>query len=206
MKHDPKQTLIYHITDVANLAGILADGGVHSDATMAARNPTVIGYVHIKERRLKEIRVPCCGNRFVGEFVPFYFCPRSPMLFAINKGNAGRPPGCQSSIIHLVSTMAAGIATGRAWAVSSGNAGATHATYSAQVQALDALDWNAIRTDQWKGMQHQKAAEFLLADFFPWHSIESVGCANLEVARQVSSSVQCHSHCTLVEVKQNWYY
>ena len=52
---------------------------------MAQRNPTVIGYTHIKERRMKQIRVACCGGRFVGEFVPFYYCPRSPMLFTTNK-------------------------------------------------------------------------------------------------------------------------
>ncbi len=76
----PENVLIYHITDVANLPGILAEGGLHSDVAMAQRNPTVIGYTHIKERRMKQIRVGCCGGRFVGEFVAFYYCPRSPML------------------------------------------------------------------------------------------------------------------------------
>ena len=73
MIHRPDQTLIYHITDVANLPGILASGGLHSDVAMAQLNTEVIGYVHIKQRRMTEIRVSCCGNRFVGEFVPFYF-------------------------------------------------------------------------------------------------------------------------------------
>ncbi len=68
---NPEQALIYHITDVANLPGILAEGGLRSDAAMAEKNPTVIAYGHIKERRLKQIQVTCCGGRFVGEFVPF---------------------------------------------------------------------------------------------------------------------------------------
>ena len=79
MSQAPENICIYHITDVANLTCILADGGLHSDAVMVKRNPEIIGYDHIKKRRLKEIPVPCCEWRRVGEFVPFYFCPRSPM-------------------------------------------------------------------------------------------------------------------------------
>lgn len=84
MSANPEQALIYHITDVENLPGILAASGLRSDAVMAEKNPTVIGYGHIKERRLKQNQVACCGGRFVGEFVPFHFCPRSPMLYTTN--------------------------------------------------------------------------------------------------------------------------
>jgi hypothetical protein len=108
MSRNPEQVLIYHITDVANLPGIIKDQALHSDAVMAKRDPEIIGYGHIKKRRLHEIVVPCCECRKVGEFVPFYFCPRSPMLFTLNKGYTGRPAGCQTTVIHLVSTMAAG--------------------------------------------------------------------------------------------------
>lgn len=87
MQVNPEEILIYHITDVANLSGILTAGGLHSDAVMALKHPeVVIGYDHIKLRRLRELTVPCCGDRHVGEFVPFYFCPRSPMLLAVNNG------------------------------------------------------------------------------------------------------------------------
>lgn len=82
MSANPEQALIFHITDLADLPGILAENGLRSDAVMAEKNPTVIGYGHIKERRLKEIRVAFCAGRFVGEFVPSYFCPRSPMLLS----------------------------------------------------------------------------------------------------------------------------
>ena len=139
------QVLIYHITDVENLPSILRDGGLHSDAVMAQRNPTVIGYSHIKERRLTQITVPCCSNRFVGEFVPFYFCPRSPMLFTINQGNTGRPPGCQETIVHLVSSVGVAVGLGQAWAISDGNAGAFHTYFDSTLDALEGLDWPAIR-------------------------------------------------------------
>jgi len=206
MARDPEKVLIYHITDVANLQGILTDKGLWSDAVMVKRNPEIIGYDHIKKRRLKEIPVPCCQWRYVGEFVPFYFCPRSPMLFTINIGKTGRPPGCQHTIVHLVSTMAAGIATGKAWAVSSGNAGAFHTTYSSNLEALDELDWPAIRAVQWQGKQHQKSAEFLVADSFPWTAIQEIGCQNSATAGKVRAVIADAGHRPPVAIKTNWYY
>jgi hypothetical protein len=206
MPHDPEQILIYHITDVTNLPAVIAENGLCSDAVMVKRSPEIIGYDHIKKRRLKEIPVPCCEWRKVGEFVPFYFCPRSPMLFTINKGNTGRPVGCQKTILHLVSTMAAGIATGKVWAISSGNAGAYHSTFSTKLDALDTLDWVAIRATQWQGNQHQKSAEFLMADFFPWAAINEIGCENSATADTVRKLLVNAAHQPAVTVKTNWYY
>ena len=201
----PEQILIYHITDVENLPGILAAGGLRSDAAMAALHE-VIGYSHIKERRLKEIRVPCCAQRFVGEFVPFYFCARSPMLFTINKGNTGRPAGCQRSIVHLVSTVAMGVGLARAWAISDGNAGTFHTSFYAALDAIETLDWPAIRATDWRGKTHQKSAEFLVADFLPWAGIQEIGCHNAVVAGRVQTLLHNQMHRPVVTVQPNWYY
>ena len=207
MSHTPEKTFIYHITDVENLPGILAENGLHSDAAMVKREPgVIIGYDHIKKRRLKDIPIPCCTWRRVGEFVPFYFCPRSPMLFTINKGNTGRQAGCQKTIVHFVSTMAAGIATGKAWAVSSGNAGAFHTTFKASTEALDELDWTAIRAVSWQGKQHQKSAEFLVADFFPWTAIQEIGCQNAATLGRVRELIGAAPHQPPVALQPNWYY
>lgn len=206
MNHRPDQTFIYHITDIENLPSILANSGLRSDAAMAQHDPTVIGYGHIKQRRMTEIRVDCCGGRFVGEFVPFYFCPRSPMLYTINRGHTGRPPGCQRTIVHLVSTLAAGISQNRPWAISDGNAGAFHTTFSAELSALAGLDWAAIRATQWNGRTHQKSAEFLLADFFDWSSFHAVGCYNNETALQVQNMLTHNILRPTVSVQSNWYY
>ena len=206
MTHRPDQVLIYHITEVENLPGILAGGGLRSDAAMAQHNPAVIGYEHIKQRRMTEIRVDCCGGRFVGQFVPFYFCPRSPMLYTVNLGKTGRAPGCQRSIIHLVSTLSTGISQNRPWAISDGNAGAFHAAFSTNLAALAGLDWAAIRATQWQSRTHQKSAEFLLADFFDWSGFFAVGCQNEATAQQVQNMLMQTVHRPTVKIEPDWYY
>jgi hypothetical protein len=202
----PEQALIYHITDVANLPGILLEGGLRSDVSMEQKNPTVIGYAHIKERRMKQLRMPCCNGRFVGEFVPFYFCPCSPMLFAINNGNTGRPAGCQRTIVHLVSSVQTAIGLGQAWAVSDGNAGASHTWFGSSLDAIKTLDWAAIRATDWRGKTHQKSAEFLVAEFFPWTGFQAIGCHNNSVVKQVEDLVNSQHHRPAITVQPAWYY
>ena len=155
---------------------------------------------------MEEITVPCCGNRFVGEFVPFYFCPRSPMLYTVNIGNTGRPVGCQRSIVHLVSTVEVAISQGKDWAVSDGNAGAFHTSFYAKLDAIAGLDWESIRATNWQGRTHQKMAEFLVADSFPWTGIKQIGCHNAKVAGQVNALLQNQAHLPVVNVQPSWYY
>ena len=206
---DPQRTAAFHITDVSNLAAILARGGLLSDAQMVARAHTNIGYDHIKQRRLSEIQIGCCpGQPFVGAFVPFYYCPRSVMLFTINRGNTGLAVGCQTTIIHLVFRVATLAGLGHDWAISDGNAGAYHALFYNELGKLSELDWAAIRATSWKGLTHQKQAEFLVKDFVPWSAVEMIGCHD-EAAASAVRDVLAHgnaSHIPRIEVKRSWYY
>lgn len=208
MPLDLKKTYIYHITDVSNLPAILAAGGLQSDAVIRqSGGPTTgIGYDHIKERRLNEYRVPCAGNRFVGEFVPFYYCPRSPMLFTVNIGKTGRPKGCQSNIIHMVSSVQIAIDLGWPWALSDGNAGAGYAQTYANEAMLDNLDWGAIEARDWRGKTHAKMAEFLVADFFPWTCFMAIGCHNVQVVEQVVKLLANSAHKPKILTTPTWYY
>ena len=65
---------IYHITHVDNLARIVADGCLWSDAQRIARGLASmnIGYTHIKERRMKRPVLVAAGGT-LGQYVPFNF-------------------------------------------------------------------------------------------------------------------------------------
>ena len=84
----PATIRVYHITHVANLPAIAASGVLLSDATMIARGgPTAgIGMHGIKGRRLT-LPGACHPGDSVGDYVPFYFCPRSIMLYVIHCAN-----------------------------------------------------------------------------------------------------------------------
>ena len=85
----PAHPKIYHIVHVDRLASIVADGCLLCDAEIARREPvgTTIGMNHIKQRRLTELSLQSYPDLYVGACVPFYFCPRSVMLYVINQAN-----------------------------------------------------------------------------------------------------------------------
>src|SRR5437867_3296151 len=104
MHRVPAQPKIYHILHIDRLASVLATGGLWCDAEMQRRGGigTTIGMSRIKQRRLA-LPVSCHPGDYVGDRVPFYFCPRSIMLYIIFMANhedlAYR--GGQGPILHL---------------------------------------------------------------------------------------------------------
>ena len=101
----PDRPKLYHIVHVDRLASIVSDGFLWSDATVARRGlgGTTIGMSKIKHRRLKELTLASHPGLHVGECVPFYFCPRSVMLYVIRRADHSelRYRGGQEPILHL---------------------------------------------------------------------------------------------------------
>lgn len=201
---------VYHITDIKNLTSIIATPGLVSDARMQGFASTVIGHGHIKARRLTEYRVGCFNPApFVGEFVPFYYCPRSVMLYTINKGGVdGLPAGSQRTVLHLVTRTDVLMNLGRDWAISDGNAGAAHTSFYNDVSGFQQLSWDAINSRHWPGLTHQKCAEFLVRDHVPWTAISHIGCFDEDVAAQVNQlfDALAVAHRPQVQVVKGWYY
>ena len=82
----PENPKIYHITHIKNLEGIIKDEVIWSDAKRVEldRKCEIVGMFKIKKRRLEELKVKCYTDTMVGEYVPFYFCPRSIMLYILS--------------------------------------------------------------------------------------------------------------------------
>jgi hypothetical protein len=166
----PERPRIYHITHVDNLRRIMADGGLVSDREMLARGgpAQAIGMSGIKRRRIEELGVHCCPGTKVGDYVPFYFCPRSVMLYVIHCANHPELTyrGGQEPIIHLEADLYRVIhwaeATGVRWVFSRSNAGAYYTEFRSRVAELDQLDWPAIAARDFRTaeVKERKQAEF----------------------------------------------
>jgi len=215
MTPPPPRPKIYHITHVDNLAAIIADGGLISDAAMIARGGPAapIGMSKIKQRRLS-LPVHCHPSDHVGDYVPFYFCPRSIMLFVIHCGN--HPEliyrGGQGPIVHLEADLygvvAWATAAGRRWAFSLSNAGAYYTQFLASLHDLHQLDWTAIDATDFRSppVKEAKQAEFLVHGFFPWTLVSTVGVHSPAVRTRALAAIAAGSHQPRVVVQRDWYY
>jgi len=206
---------IYHITPVDNLPSILADGGLWSDAAIIARGgpAATIGMSNIKQRRLR-LPVKCHPGDYVGEYVPFYFCPRSIMLFLIYRANHPELTyrGGQGPIVHLEADLLETVAwmegEGRRWAFSLSNAGAVYTEFRNRLDQLGEVNWAAVAATDFREEQVKegKQAEFLVREFFPWHLVRRIGVESRSIQSRVLRELSGSEHRPVVEIRRDWYY
>jgi hypothetical protein len=216
----PEHPKVYHIIHVDRLPSVLVDGCLWSDAAMVGRagTGTVIGMNDIKRRRLEELRLASHQDLYVGQCVPFYFCPRSVMLYLIRQANHANLTyrGGEGPIVHLEADLRACVAwarqNGRRWAFTLSNAGARYFEDRSSLEALAEINWDAVAATQWSGagvpgsVKDGKQAEFLLEHSFPWPLVERIGIKSPAVAQQVATALAGHAHRPRVEVRNDWYY
>lgn len=215
MSLSPDRPQLYHITHIDNLPSILQDGGLRSDAAMLARGgpAAVIGMGSIKSRRLR-LPVKCFPGDRVGDYVPFYFCPRSVMLYLLHRGNHPELnyQGGQAPILHLAADMYEVVdwanEEGRRWAFSLSNAGAVYTEFRNRLDQLDQVNWTAVAATDFRQPQIKegKQAEFLVRDFLPWRVIRRIGVYSRSVNEQVATILGAGTGRPLVEIRREWYY
>jgi hypothetical protein len=199
----PNPTRIYHITHVNNLLSILGDGRLSSDAEMVARGTPqmAIGMSSIKERRLG-LPVKCYPGDTVGQYVPFYFCPRSVMLYIIYMRNHPELTyrGGQGPIVHLEldleRTTAWAVGAGVRWAFSLANASAAYTEFRSDLAQLGEVDWSAIAATDFRDstVQENKQAEFLVQRFVPWSLVERIGVCTEQIRQQTVAALANTAH------------
>lgn len=212
----PPAPSIYHITHVSNLAQIVEDGALLSDAVMVARGgpATTIGMSTIKLRRLTELRVKCHPEDFVGEHVPFFFCPRSIMLYLIYMANHPELTyrGGQDPIVHLEADLRESVAWadagGRRWAFTLSNAGAAYTEFRKDLAQLGEVDWAAVANSDFRSQEVKegKQAEFLIHERFPWELVRRVGVRSESVRQEVLTAIDPADHRPPVVVRPDWYF
>ena len=210
----PAHPRIYHIVHVDRLPSILADGGLWCDAEAVQRSAsgTIIGMSKIKQRRLHELKLNSHPDLHVGDCVPFYFCPRSVMLYLIFRANHPELDyrGGQGPIIHLEADLRETVAWaeehGQRWAFTPSNASAYYVDDFCDLVQLDQIDWNAVRAQRWNQHREKKQAEFLIERWFPWTLISRIGVSAHEVYRQVCMALTGAAHTPPVEIRSEWYY
>lgn len=210
----PPHPKIYHIVHVDRLPSILSAGCLWCDAEVVQRNPdgTTIGMAEIKQRRLTELTLSSHPELHVGDCVPFYFCPRSVMLYLMHQGNHPQLAyrGGQGPIIHLEADLRATVAwaerKNRRWAFTLSNAGSYFFEDRNDLNKLDELDWTAIQARDWRRCKDGKQAEFLLERSFPWKLVERIGVCSEQRYRQVLNALPENGHQPTVEILRDWYY
>jgi hypothetical protein len=206
-------TAIYHITHIRNLPNILRDGGLWCDHVVSERGLAhiSIAHQHIKDRRAAK-QVPLSADGTLADYVPFYFAPRSPMLYAIKRGNVQDYQGGQVSVLHLVASAEHIAKNNLPFVFTDGHAEMNISRFFSDLKDLNQIDWQIMREKMWNDTlqdgdrKRRRQAEFLVHQFFSFQFVETIGVINQAVAAQVTGLIQPLKQKPNVKIIPEWYY
>ena len=210
----PAHPKIYHIVHVDRLPSIIKDDGLLCDAEIARRDAvgTTIGMNDLKQKRLTQRRLQTYPDLFVGACVPFYFCPRSVMLYVIWRANHPQLSyrDGQGPIIHLEADLRSTVAWAEEqdlrWAFTLSNASSNYSEDRSDLEQLGEIDWEAVSATSWQQRKEGKQAEFLVEQRFSWALVSRIGVFSEQVGRRVALALEESAHRPSVEIRREWYY
>ena len=85
----------------------------------------------------------------LAEYVPFYFAPRSPMLYVIHKGNVEGYKEGQAPILHLVRSTDIVSKSGLPFVFIDGHANVAMSQFFDRLELLSKVDWEIMKGKWW---------------------------------------------------------
>ena len=197
-----KHRSLYHFTHIENLPGILE----HNILSTNMRQHFGIPHRNIANEEIQERRsmmnVICGCGGVVHDYVPFYFCKRSPMLYFINKNIID-----QSQIIYLEFPIQILERYRSVFTDASANTNYLPNFYD-DTSCLVNLDWEAIDTHDWgqqydptKGIIQRKQAEALIYKTISLESLKKVVVYDVYSKRDVQ---KIFSECCVENPMIDW--
>jgi len=186
----PNNPTLYRIVHWQNIAYILQHGMFKRGHAQADPNYVNIGHQQlIGQRHTHPIPgFPQLGN--LGDCVPFYFGPHSPMLYMIWKGYQGVQRRPQDEIVYLLTSVNTIVQQQHTFVFTDQHAKSTFANGFNNLQNLSSIDWSIVSAKYWQDTNSdmtrsvRKQAEFLVLNHVP------VTCINQIVVQTAQRQAQ----------------
>ncbi|MEF9903985.1 type II toxin-antitoxin system toxin DNA ADP-ribosyl transferase DarT [Streptomyces sp. P9-A2] len=205
---------LFHFTHVRNLRDILTEKQLVSDTVMQGRGGVLLecGDREVKaERRTRRITVPPYGCP--ADYVPFYFAPRSPMLYVISRGGVPTYREGQTPLVYLVTSVGAVVESGRPFVFSDGNCAneiTQHFTTLGEMPTV--VDWEIMAARYWANTaddgdrMRRRMAELLVLEHLPVTALHEVGAYDHAHAQQAHRLLREAGAELPLSVRREWYY
>lgn len=189
-----KDIRIYRMTHIKNIPHILENGITNKNSPNSNQNFITIGDLSlINTRNEKEVYIDNGNFEFsshsinLGEFTPFYFGIKMPMLYVMqNGGNFVEKATSAKDIIYLVCSLSDIISSDMSYYFTDGHAtdGYTSFYDKSKIESLpNIIEWQSVKAPYWGGQENlnvkrKKQAEFLIKDDLSPNLIIGFGCYN----------------------------
>lgn len=212
----PVPTHVAHFTHVDHLTsmteyGLLSDTAAHNSDLLTAE----VGNLDIKDQR-RQRAVPGHPRRTVAEHVPFYFAPRSPMMYSIFKGNVPSYGDGTTKLVYLLSSLERLHDLGYSPILTDRNAALAYAEYREfdpeDPIDDDFIDWPLMGETYWNNTlenpqrRERRMAEALVPERIAWDAITGIATKSDLVADEVRGLLAASQSSVAVSVRPHWYF
>ena len=217
-----ERTPIFHITSIDNLQNIFKEGFLYS-TNHAPCDHTSIANEEIQSRRAEK-PVVIEPNGVIHDYVPFYFAPRSPMLFSNCKGNHENAKP-QEDIVYIVCNAQNIHSNNLPYVFYDRHAVLATAKPYNDIQHLNSVDWELFfelplcgqfskfwqyKVDEnhpkWIKRPEVRQAEFLVYEKLDWSFFDYIVTMNKERTSQVESILSSFGVTLDVKTDQTYYF
>lgn len=209
----PNPIWLYRIVHIDNLEYILANGLFTKNHKNADPDYINIGDSGLILQR-NDFNVPIDPNGTLGDYIPFYFGPLSPMLLNIKTGHRGITQRPQSDIVYVCCNLQDVIRYCKRWCFTDGHAKNNLTEFYNSIDHLDKIDWDVVAKRYWNNteedfdMMRRKQADFLVKGNVAAKCIDRIVVYNTEscnlvekIIRRLKAEVTVH-----VNPKGKFYY
>ena len=209
-------TEVFHFTHIDHLATVIREN-LLCDATVQKSNllSNEVGNTAIKERRRRRsIKVDPGG--VVADYVPFYFAPRSPMMYAIAGGTVPTFQEGTKQLVYLITSLERLHQLGHQIVLTDRNAAlnyAEHQVFDPEDLVDDGfIDWPLMDEKYWRDTpedptrRERRMAEALVYQQVNWRAIDRIVVQNRTIGDRVIAILAEYGVRSQVNVTPAWYF
>ena len=197
-----ERILVYHFTNIQNLESIIEDGlradnCIHQDLYINSGN------INIKNIRKEKL---IYKKRYVGDHVPFYFAPRSPMMFYLWCNNYIK----NKYIVYIVGD-ALELSRKYEWCCSNINAAKDNAKFYFSIDDMkNNIDWSIMNckywndTDEFPDRKALRMAEFLVYKKIKFDDLIGLATYDYDVCEYLKNKYG--TKIKYIKQKTAWYF
>ena len=201
------------MTSIENIEAILASGTLMAKSVLDINNTSYQNIAHktIQDRR-QSTSVSKGKRGTLHDYVPFYFAPRSPMLYAIKKDRVEGISGNQNDIIYWVSRIQKIVDSDNPFVFTDGHGTMGFTAFFDDIQFLDQIDWELMSSQYWNDTEddpdkkRRRQAEFLVYKKCPLDLLLGIVVKNDKVKMKVDSMIESAQLDLKVVIEPKWYF
>lgn len=210
MSVPPSEIWLFRIVHYHNVEYILRHGMYVRGHPQQDPNYIFIGDTILTTAR-HDYPVPVAGYGNLGEYVPFYFWPLSPMLLNIKTGWRGITQRPQRDIVYICCRLEDLRASAQRILFTDGHAKTRTSRFYTDFADLDKLDWSTIRMRYWtdpedEDRQRRKQAELLVQEHVKPECIRRIIVFDEQRCEAIASLLRKTGHTAQVQSNPTNFY